>query len=81
MIADDFKIDFINKRIYYGENGSGKIYTVNELYSYLQDTFDEPENMSYQIPIRATSQTIYLLINGWSIDTASRKFLKDGILT
>ena len=80
MIADDFKIDFINKKIYYQKDGSGTVYTVNELYSYLEDTFDEPENMSYQIPIRATSQTVYSLINGWTIDAESRKFLTGGTL-
>jgi len=81
MIADDFKIDFINKRIFYKEDGSGKIYTVNQLYSYLQDTFDELENMQYEIPIKARSSTKFTLINGWTIDEQGLKHLKGGSLT
>ena len=80
MIADDFKIDFTNKRIYYSQDGSGKVYTINELYSYLQDTFDELENMQYEIPMKAGSSAKYTLINGWIIDQESKKFLKTGIL-
>ncbi len=80
MIADDFKIDFINKRIYYKEDGSGKVYTVRELYSYLQDVFDELENMQYKIPIKAESFTKYTMINGWTIDGKAKKYLKGGSL-
>ncbi len=80
MISEDFKIDFINKNIYYQKDGSGKVYTVSELYSYLQDTFDELENMQYEIPIKARSSTKFNLINGWTIDEESRKFLKEGTL-
>ena len=54
--ADDFKIDFEKKKIsYVGKNK--KVYSVIELYSFLQDTFDEPENMMYEIPIKAQSST------------------------
>ena len=81
MITDDFKIDFTNKKIYYRENGSGKIYTVRELYSYLQDLFTREENMKYEIPIRAESKIKFFLINGWTIDEKAGKYLKDGILT
>lgn len=80
MIAKDFKIDFINKRISYNKKGSGAVYTVNELYSYLQDLFDEPENMKYEIPIEAKSKTECFLINGWTIDKEARKHLKEGTL-
>jgi len=86
MIADDFKIDFENKKIFHNLAGSETIYTVNELYSFLQDAFDEPVNMQYEIPIKAKSQpkadpplaekTKYLLINGWTIDEKSLKYLK-----
>ena len=80
MIADDFKIDFENKRISYHPKGSGVIYTVNELYSYLQDTFDEPINMRYDIPIKAKSKRKFSLISGWTIDEAGLKHLKNGTL-
>lgn len=80
MINEDFKIDFENKRIYYRPKGSGKVYFVSELYSFLQELFDEPENMKYNIPIEAKSKTEYFLINGWSIDKEARKHLKEGSL-
>ncbi len=80
MISNDFKIDFINKRVYYREDGSGKIYTVRELYSYLQETFAELKNMHYEIPIKAESFTKYTMINDWTIDEKARKYLKDGTL-
>ena len=73
--ADDFKIDFEKKKIsYVGKNK--KVYSVIELYSFLQDTFDEPENMKYEIPIKALSSTQYKLINGWTIDKESLKYIK-----
>jgi len=75
MIANDFKIDFDKKKIsYVGKNK--KVYSVIELYSFLQDTFDEPENMMYEIPIKALSSTQYKLINGWTIDKESLKYIK-----
>lgn len=80
MITKDFKIDFANKIISYNPEGSGAVYTVNELYSYLQDTFDEPANMRYDIPIQAKSKTKYFLINGWTIDEEAMNHLKGGSL-
>lgn len=72
-------MDFEKKKIIY--KGSGKkIYSVIELYSFLQDTFDEPENMKYKIPIEAKSKTEFSLINGWTIDEKALKHLKEGSL-
>jgi len=79
MIGDDFKIDFESKKIYHIKRGVGKIYTANELYSYLQDVFDEPDKMEYEIPIKALSSTQYSLINGWTIDKESLKYIKGKI--
>ncbi|MDP2585483.1 MAG: hypothetical protein Q8P29_01230 [Candidatus Levybacteria bacterium] len=92
MIADDFKIDFENKKISYNPKGGGRIYTANELYSYLMDTFDEPINMQYAIPIKAKpgagrypaklrqkKKTKYFLVNGWTIDQKGKSYLT-GIL-
>lgn len=80
MIAKDFKIDFINKRISYNPKGSGAVYTVNELYSYLQTLFARRENMRYEIPIEAKSKTECFLINGWTINKKAMKHLKEGSL-
>src|SRR3989344_8273048 len=100
MISKDFKIDFENKKISYYPSSAkasadkpergGKIYTVNELYSYLMDIFDEPINMQYEIPIKAKpdtgrhpakskpkAKTKYFLINGWAISHEGARHLND----
>lgn len=81
MIAKDVIIDFEKKLLSYHPKGSKRIYTLNELYSYLQDVFDEPMNMKYGIPISAESKNQYTLINGWSIDKKCLPYLSDGILS
>jgi len=78
MISKDFKIDFVEKRIYHNPKGSKKIYTVNELYSFLQDAFDEPDNMDDDIPILAKSKTEFLLINGWVMGEDVIPYLTQG---
>ncbi len=78
MISDDFTIDYVNKRVYHF-NGT-TIYTVNELYSYLMDTFDELAQMDDTIPMSAQTPTEYTLINGWFMDDTSFKFLKTGAI-
>ena len=74
MIGDDFKIDFEKKEITYKGNDK-KIFSVIEFYSFLQDTFDEPENMRYEIPIVAKSEKEFELINGWTLEEKVRKHL------
>lgn len=76
MIGDDFTIDYVNKRVYHF-NGT-TIYTVNELYSYLMDTFDDLAQMDDSIPMSAQTPTEYTLINAWFMDDTSFKFLKTG---
>jgi len=80
MIAEDFKIDFENKKINYAQKGSVGEYTILEFYSYLQDIFNEAGNMKYDIPIEAESKTKYFLVNGWTIDEKVRKHLRGGTL-
>lgn len=81
-IQDDFSIDVVNRRITYTtsfvDDRPPNIYTVNELYSYLQDTFDEPGFMQYSVPMSAQTPTQYTLINGWFIDDESMKALYGG---
>ncbi len=80
MISNDFSINFKKKQIYHNLKGSKKIYSVENLYTYLQDVFDEPENMKYQIPIRALSKTSFALINGWQINKETLEFLKGNLI-
>jgi len=80
MIEKDFKIDFKNKKISLRPKGNEEDYQVKELYSYLQDIFDEPGNMKYDIPIEAKSKNEFVLVNGWTIDEKALKHLKGGTL-
>ena len=79
MIGNDFRIDFEKKKISYNSKGSKRKYSVVEFYSFLQDLFDEPENMKYDIPIEATGKGKFRLINGWTIDEKARKHLKGSL--
>ena len=75
-IYDDFTIDYVNKRLYHSSGTS--VYTVNALYTYIMDTFDELEQMDDTVPMSAQTPTDYTLINGWFVDDDSFKFLKGG---
>jgi hypothetical protein len=81
-IQDDFSIDVVNSRISYTtafvDDRPPNIYTVNELYSWLQDTFDEPSYMQYPVPMSAQTPTQYTIINAWFIDDNSVKALYGG---
>lgn len=86
-IGSDFTIDYVNKRVYHSSGTT--VYSVNALYSYLQDTFDELTQMDDTIPMSAQTPTDYTLINGWfmneqrggtSPDQTCFKFLKGGAI-
>jgi len=81
-IQDDFTIDYVNRRITYStafvNDRPPSIYTVNELYSWLQDTFDEPAQMDDPIPMSAQTPTQYTLLYPWFIDNESVKGLYGG---
>jgi hypothetical protein len=77
-IGSDFTIDYVNKRVYHSANSN--VYTVNALYSYLQDTFDELAQMDDTIPMSAQTPTDYTLINGWFMDDTSFQYLKGGAI-
>lgn len=63
------------------QNGVGEtVWSVNALYSYLQDTFDELGQMDDQVPMSAQTPTEYSLINNWFIDEVSIKYLKGGAI-
>jgi hypothetical protein len=78
MIKDDFEIDFASRTITHKGNKK-KVYPAKELYSFLMDLFDEPENMRYDIPILAKSKDKFELINGWQLNSNCSKFIKGSI--
>lgn len=81
-IQDDFTIDYVDRKITYTtafvDGRPPTIYTVNELYSFLQDTFDEPAQMDDPIPMSAQTPTQYTLINKWFMDNETMKALYSG---
>ena len=78
-IAADWTIDVTYETI---KHTSGTtVYTVNHLYSYLLDYFDELGYLDDQIPMSASTPTEYNLINGWFIDDESFKYLSGGAVT
>ena len=77
-IADDWSVDTVNRIIKY--IGTGTRYSVNELYSYLQDLFDNPEYMDDPVPMSARTPTDYQLINQWYITQESFKYLYGGAI-
>lgn len=81
-IQDDFTIDYVDDKITYTNGFTSGIantrYTVNELYSFLQDTFDEPAQMDNTIPMSAQTPTQYTLINKWFMDDETMKALYSG---
>jgi hypothetical protein len=68
-ISDDFTIDYVNLRIRHSITAT-TVWSVNALYSYLQDTFDEIDQMDDPIPMSAQTPTEYTLINGWFMTEA-----------
>lgn len=78
-IANDFTIDYVAKRVTHTANTY--IYTVNALYSYLQDTFDDLAQLDDTIPMSAQTPTDYTLINGWFMEDTTFKFLKGGAIS
>ena len=71
-IGDDFTIDYTNKRIWnkyaWGQGGTATVYSVNALYSWLMNTFDEQGAMDDDVPMSAQTPNAYTLINEWFID-------------
>jgi len=56
-------------------------YTSRQLYSYLQDTFDELGQMDDTVPMSAQTPTEFTMINSWFIDDESTKFLTGGAIS
>ncbi|RMH21493.1 MAG: hypothetical protein D6698_02700 [Gammaproteobacteria bacterium] len=60
---------------------SNTTYTARQLYSFIQDTFDELIAMDDTVPMSAQTPTEFTLINGWFIDDESTKYLRGGAIS
>ncbi len=78
-IADDVDIDYVNK-IISADAAISTTYTVNALYSYLMDTFDELAQMDDEIPMSAQTPTSYTMTNGWYIQEYLTQWLETGAI-
>lgn len=74
-----FKAENNQKRIEY--SGAGTTYTVRQLYSALQDLFDDLNQMDDEIPMTAQTPTEFTLVNSWFIDDTSTEYLYGGAIT
>jgi hypothetical protein len=54
--------------------------TVNQLYSALQDLFDESAQMDDKVPMSAQTPTDYTMVNGWFIDDTTVEHLTGGTI-
>jgi hypothetical protein len=68
-IYDDFSLDYTNKKISH-VSGTTR-YTVNALYSWLMDLFDDAGQMDDTVPMSAQTPVEYTLINGWTFGSDS----------
>lgn len=68
-IFDDFSLNYGTKKISH-ITGTNR-YTVNALYSWLMDLFDDAGQMDDTVPIKANTPTEYELINGWTFNSDS----------
>jgi hypothetical protein len=68
-IADDWTINYATEEI--SHTSGTTVYSVNAMYSYLQDTFDELAQLDDDIPMSAQTPVEYTLINGWSFSADS----------
>jgi len=83
ILSGDFTVYYSaengQRRIQY--TGAGTKYTVRQLYSALQDLFDELNQMDDRIPMTAQTPTEFTLVNGWFIDQTSTEYLTGGAIT
>ena len=77
-IAGDFTINTTTKTIKH--TADTVVYTVNELYTWLMDYFDDVTTIDDTVPISAQTPTEYTLINGWFMDNLSFKYLSGGAI-
>ncbi len=77
-IAGDFTVNTTTKTIKH--TADAVVYTINELYTWLMDYFDDVTTIDDTVPISAQTPTEYTLTNGWFMDNVSFKYLSGGAI-
>ena len=80
-IASDILVDYTNKRIYPATLATTPQYTVNALYSYLMDLFDDQAQMDDPVPMSGQTPTAYTVINEWYIADTVMEWLYNGAIS
>jgi hypothetical protein len=75
-IGDDFTINYTN--LFVSHSSGTDVYSSQQLYSWLQDTFDEQGQMDDTVPMSAQTPTAFTLINGWFMPEKSTRYLDGG---
>ncbi len=75
-IASDFTLDYSAKTITHSANSN--IYTVQEMYSWLMDLFDDAAQMDDDIPMAAQTPVEFSMENDWALAANCYPFLKGG---
>ena len=79
-IADDIDFDLTNFIMKRKAAASSTVYSANAVYSYVQDTFDELDHMSYNVPMSAQTPTSYTMIDGWYIQEELTQYIEGGAI-
>ena len=79
-IADDVSIDLVNLRVHRATGAGSTVYTVNALYTYIMDSFDELALMDDTVPQSGQTPTSYSMINGWYLQEELTKYLSGGAI-
>lgn len=83
-INDDILLDITNKIAKREAAAGATVYTVNALYTFIQDTMDELSgaegNIGIDIPMSAQTPTSYTMINEWYIQNELTQYLTGGAI-
>lgn len=79
-IADDIDFNYIDKIIRRKSGAGATVYSVNALYSYIQDVFDELAQLDDQVAMSAQTPTSYTVIDAWYIQEELTKYLNGGAI-
>jgi hypothetical protein len=79
-IGTEVDFDYVNRRIHRHASATAAIHSVNELYTLVQDTFDELTEMDDKVPLSAATPTSYKLDNGWYLEEEVMRHLNGGAI-
>jgi len=79
-IVDDIEFDLVNFIMKRKSGASATVYSVNAVYSYAQDTFDELTHITYNPPTSAQTPTSYTMIEAWYLQEELTKYIDAGAI-